>query len=312
VRKGWFFFPTTLIQKANYPHTGNLFEYLHSLLRGIYLNLHVSYTARTNGTHLAVLIGLVLLLFVLRRESVFASRLGVMSMLFAGTALLHLVFAHLGWFYRYEAYLMCIGLVLVVLLASQLPVASLLEASNRSRWPAGVFLVASILFIIEPLLDRAYIAHSETPQAARNIWEQPYQLGQFLGKYYQGASVAASDIGAIDFYAHIHCFDLVGLGTASVTRQISSGHYDTADIRRLTGAESVQIAMTFESLFNVCGGLPPEWIKVGDWTISDNLYCGGPTVSFFAVKPAEAPALRAHLIEFAKSLPKSVMVNVYN
>jgi hypothetical protein len=311
VRKGWFFFPTTLIQKGNYPISGNPLQYLVRLVEGVYANLHISFPYCTNGTHLAVLMGLVLFLLVLSRQPVFASRLGVMSMLFIGTAVLHLAFARITWFYRYEAYLICVGVVIVVSLAGQLPLRSLLQVSGQPRWPAAAVLIVSILLIIEPLLDRAYSAHSDIPVFCRNTWEQQYQMGRFLQKYYPHTAVAANDIGAVNYFGDIHCLDLLGLGNMEVTRRIRAKHYGAADIRELSRAESVKIALVYEDWLNGLGGVPREWVKTGDWTISDNKICGDPTVSIFAVDPTEAPALRAHLIEFAGSMPKSVAINVY-
>jgi hypothetical protein len=309
ISKGWFFFPSTLIQKGNFPSGSAPLQYAVKLGEAVFLNLHNA-SIHFTGAHLAVLTGLVLLACLCLRQPMFSSRLGVMASLFLGVVFLHLELARLGWFYRYEAYLVCMGLVVLVLLAAQLPWQSLLLPQVWPKWVRAAPLSLAVALVMEPLLDRAFNAHMETPPASRNIWEQQYQMAQFLHTYYEGASVAANDIGAINFYSGIRCFDLMGLDNATVTQLIMDNRYDTAVIRGLARQHSVKIAVAYEDWFDARGGLPYEWIKAGDWTIFDNVVCGDRTVSFYAVDPAELPALRGHLEEFGSHLPHSVFVRL--
>jgi hypothetical protein len=307
--KGWFFLPATLLQKGNVPAGSTPWHYLVKLGMAGIMNLHNT-NMHANGAHLAVLIGLVLLACLCLRLPMFSSRLGIMALLFFGACFFHLELARLGWFYRYEAYLVCMGLVILVLLAVQMPWQSLLLPQVWPKWVRAVPLCLAMALVMEPLLDRACNAYAETPVASHNIWEQHYQMGQFLHTYYEGASVAANDIGAINFFAGIHCLDLMGLGNATVTRLMIKNQYNTAAIRDLARQQSVKIALVYDDWFDSYGGLPPDWVKAGDWTIFDNCVCGAPTVSFYAVDSAELPALRTHLEEFAGHLPKSVLVRL--
>jgi hypothetical protein len=309
ISKGWFFFPSTLIQKGNLPTGRTPSQYVVKLGEAVFLNLHNT-NIHIDGAHLAVLMGLVLLACLCLRQPMLSSRLGVMASLFVGAAFLHLELARLGWFYRYEAYLVCMGLVVLVLLTVQLPWQSLLLPQVWPKWVRAAPLSLSVALVMEPLLDRAFNAHIETPLASRNNWEQQYQMARFLHTYYEGASVAANDIGAISFYSGTRCFDLTGLGDATVTRLIMDNRYDTSVIRGLTRQHSVKIAVAYENGFAGCGGLPHEWVKAGDWTIFDNCVCSDQTVSFYAVDPAELPALRGHLEEFMSRLPNSVFVRL--
>jgi aryl-alcohol dehydrogenase-like predicted oxidoreductase len=52
--------------------------------------------------------------------------------------------------------------------------------------------------------------------------------------------------------------------------------------------------------------LPMEWIPVGEWTIRDNVVCGGDTVTFFAVGANEARQVSENLRSFSNRLPKDV------
>jgi hypothetical protein len=52
--------------------------------------------------------------------------------------------------------------------------------------------------------------------------------------------------------------------------------------------------------------LPASWIKVGEWTISDNVAVSDDTVAFFAPNAQAADALRRALDAFAAELPEGV------
>ena len=310
VHKGWFFLPTSLLQKANMPRPDEPFEYLTRLLTAIPTSLHATGVHGSGGAHLAVLVGLVLLAWLCAGAPVVSSRAGVMTMLFLAATFFHLEVARLGSFYRYEACLMCLGLVLLVVLAAQWRWRPLLEARGGPKWARLSCLVIAAALVGEPLLDRACGAYAEVPIASRNVWEQQYQMGRFLHTYYEGASVAANDIGAINFFAGIQCTDVTGLGDNTVMRMLIDKEYNRDSFVRLLNGRSVKIALVYESWAKLWGGIPPTWVKAGDWTILDNVVCGAPIVSFFAVDPAEAPALRDHLRDFFPKLPDSVYVRI--
>lgn len=308
LQKGWFFFPSTLIQKGNMPLSAGPMEYVGKLVSSLVANLHLSFASHSDGAHLAVLIGMVFLAFIFRGLGLLSSRLGLMSVLFISAALMHLALARLGWFFRYEAYLMCIGLVIVISLMDHLPWERLMRPDLRPNWLTGLVLAGSIFFAAEPLIDRGITAYAITPIASRNIWEQHYQMGRFVRAYYQGSSIAANDIGAINFFGNFHCLDLMGLGSAKIMRLMKDGKYNTDAIRAVAREEGVKIAIVYEAWYYPYGGLPPEWNRVGRWTISDNIVCGGNAVTFFAVDPAEARNLESHLRDFQSQLPDCVDV----
>jgi hypothetical protein len=156
------------------------------------------------------------------------------------------------------------------------------------------------------LLVRASKALSSTVQATKNIYEQQYQMALFLRSYYSGAAVAANDVGAINFFADIRCLDLVGLGTAEVTRAKIHGSYNTRTIADLAQTHQARIAVVYANWFDNEGGIPGQWIKAGQWTIPDCVVCGNPVVSFYAIEHSEAEALRQNLENFSRHLPGDV------
>ena len=68
------------------------------------------------------------------------------------------------------------------------------------------------------------------------------------------------------------------------------------------------IAIAYDSWFETdkIGGLPRQWVKIGQWTISNNVVCGAPTVSLYAVDPSASDELIHNLKEFASELPADV------
>jgi hypothetical protein len=220
-------------------------------------------------------------------------------LIFIFTTALHMLFARVGWFYRYDAYLVTIGVVI----AGGASLEFILRYKNTlAAFIAQVLFGAAFVFLV----IRAGNAIHDTVPAMRNVYEQQYQMAIFLRDYYSGAGVAANDIGAINFMADIRCLDLLGLGSAEVTRDKLMGRYNTARIEQLAREHQVKIAMIYEGWYDKEGGVPPSWIKVGDWNIHSCVVCGAPVVTFYAVDPNETENLRRNLREFSKQLPTNV------
>jgi hypothetical protein len=131
--------------------------------------------------------------------------------------------------------------------------------------------------------------------------------------------VAANDIGAIDFLADLNLTDLFGLASQAVMRAKLSGEWRSdlaGTLDRLASAEGTRVAVLYDTWFdyNPATGraaVPPQWVRVAAWTIPQNVVCGGATVTWYAVIPEEAEALRSGLEEFSPSHPAGVTVRYY-
>ncbi|MFW9989306.1 MAG: hypothetical protein ACFFC3_11675 [Candidatus Odinarchaeota archaeon] len=55
------------------------------------------------------------------------------------------------------------------------------------------------------------------------------------------------------------------------------------------------------------GWPPAEWVKVGEWTIIENVICAADTVSFYVVHPLEVDNLISNLKEFSNRLPDDII-----
>jgi hypothetical protein len=135
-------------------------------------------------------------------------------------------------------------------------------------------------------------------------------MGLFLARFYQDKPIAANDIGAINYLADIRTVDLVGLGTLEVASMKRRGNYNTQQIYELAKQKGVSIAIVYDSWYNKLGGLPPQWIIVGEWKIFNNVVCGSDTVSFYAVDPLEIDNLIKKFKAFSNTLPAEVVVKI--
>jgi hypothetical protein len=74
----------------------------------------------------------------------------------------------------------------------------------------------------------------------------------------------------------------------------------------LAEENNCKIAIIYDSWF-FSYGIPADWIKVGQWTIQNNVVCGSDTISFYAVDPLEESTLITHLQDFSNQLPNDVI-----
>ncbi len=141
-------------------------------------------------------------------------------------------------------------------------------------------------------------------------------MGLFLKEFYPQQRLAANDIGAIDFLDDLHLTDLSGLASRAVMRAQQNGSWQrdlAGTLNILTSADGVQIAVIYDNWFdyNPATGraaVPPDWVRVAEWTIPENVVCGGSTVTWYAVNLEQADALRSALEQFGAELPAGVRV----
>jgi hypothetical protein len=249
---------------------------------------------------LLLLVAVPALLMRGRRHSP-GTRLGLVVLLVATLA--HVGFAKLGWFFRYEAYLMAIWISVsaIALTEQELHLGRLLPPGEPRLWGAVV-----LVFALFPLLFRGAHSLYQTVPATHDIYRHQEQMARFLARYYPEDHVAANDIGAITYRSDIHLLDLFGLASLPVLDAKRRHAFNTARIDALAREEKVKIALVYDTWFTDFGGLPEAWKKVGQWRAPDPHILGGDTISIYAVDRAEAPRLADHLREFAPELPRDV------
>src|SRR5262249_6614239 len=112
--------------------------------------------------------------------------------------------------------------------------------------------------------------------------------------------------GAISYLGDVRLLDLFGLADLEVGRLKLERRYDTRAIRELARARGVKVAVVYDEWFDKMGGVPREWGRAGEWTITHNVVCGSDSVTWYAVDRAEAAPLIQHLRDFSTRLPPDV------
>jgi hypothetical protein len=245
--------------------------------------------------HLLVLLAAVLVLSALRPTSPAVRR---WDATFVTATFLHLQLAAIGWLFRYEAYLVAIGVVLVARHLADAPVTTAHSARARAVLALAVGVGAA------PLLTRAVEAMAQTPRAVKNIYEQQYQMGLFLHGLPAGSTVMANDIGAIAYLADVRLIDLYGLATQETARARREGRVDRALLARLAAPAPPAAVVVYRSWF--ADAIPADWIQVGTWKVPEEVVVADRTVTFYATRPSDAALLARGLAAFGARLPPTV------
>jgi hypothetical protein len=227
----------------------------------------------------------------------------VLLLLFIGATALHALLAQFGFLFRYEAYLIALGFMVLVNFLFTFPF-NLAGAPLRQR--AGAWGAAACLgwLILLPFFPRAFYSLREAPTSSRNIFAQQYQMAGFLKRFFPGQPVAVNDIVLVSYLNDAPLLDLWGLATQPVANAKRRGDYGAETIDALARARGVRLALVYDPWFT--GKIPKSWIKAATWQIRDNYICAFDTVAIYAVDPKLAPRLIENLRTFGKQLPQDV------
>jgi len=225
--------------------------------------------------------------------------------MFALSSLIHAEFVGVGWFYRYEAYLIAVGMTTALPAFVNDVVVHASQRDDRRKFHSIVFS-ALVCVLFWPFVTRAALSLVDTPRAYRNIGDQQVQLARFLAAKGTGKTVALNDIGAVAYYSDTPILDLFGLASPEVYRVRIRHEYSTESIERLARRAGAETAILTPDWYKVFGGIPASWTQVATWKIENNIICGSDTVAFYAIEPSAREDLERRLKEFGPSLPSDV------
>ena len=298
---GWFFLPNSLITKTIFVEAKTqLFS-----LNGIFLLLNNFLNILNSYIFIPFILAAGLLIFRFKEKMTFWNAPNLIITIFLGTTVLHIFIARIRWFYRYEAYIIALGIMaLAVGISEYLPIFK--RNSKLSYKHLSIILLIFILVV--PLSARGYDSFNDTPKATHNVYDQQYQMGLFIQKYYQGDAVSLNDVGAVNYIANIKSVDLLGLSSLNVSKAILKNNYTIEDLDNITRQNHVKVVIVYEYLYKnyLTGGLPSNWIKVGQWKIPNRITCFMDTVSFYVIDPKDEENLTENLRKFSSELPPDV------
>jgi hypothetical protein len=238
------------------------------------------------------------------------SRTKIAAQLWIVTCVLHLQFAHTGWYFRYEAYLIATGFVLSLLLWERTVGAALgawkAKLGTRSERRDRALVAALAIFAVgQPFLRKGFTISHKIGPLSSDVFRGNWQVGRFLRSNYTGRRVALNDIGATTYQADFHLVDLWGLGTLDVTRAARSGAFDATWAEKYCRRKDVEIGIFTRSFLDrSMGQAPASWKLVRRWLISGT---DGPIeLQFFAFSEAHARELDEKLSSFEVGLPGDV------
>ena len=250
---------------------------------------------------LVLTLAVALALFARRGQNTTDARgAAAVAAMFVGAELLHSAFVKLEWFYRYEAYLMVLGVLSLALLWSSDD--GVRERARSLKGHVGGRLVLALLAL--PLAIRAMSAMGETPLAVKNVFEQQYQMGLFFGQEFGDTPIALNDIGAVSWLSAAPIVDVYGLATQRVADLKRQGRWDAREVDALVSSRGVRAVAMYECALAPL--IPASWTLVGEWQIRVNVAVSGETVGFFAPTPADVDRLQRALERFAPRLPPGV------
>jgi hypothetical protein len=309
VSKGWFWLPTSLLLKGRMPQFLSVTSVVHS----------VGYAALSQllrTPHLMIPVVALVAIYLWRRTRGASpwDRGQVMICLTLITILAHLQYtrSEFNLLGRYEGYLL--GMAILSIGCADLSVvfrnlrAAFKEKSNIIEvLPVSL----AVILVLVPLFHHGLQTAIQFPAGRRSLYRQQYQMARFLAAYYNTSSVAANDIGAVNYFTRIRCLDLYGLANKEVCRLKRAGRYDAHAIDQLAMSQNTKIAIVYDSWFqnrilpdgSWGPGLPASWQRVAEWRTQDAALLGDNDVAFYAVDPAEAPHLKQSLSQFAGQLP---------
>ena len=244
--RGWFFLPNSLMLKGTMPPVGT-WAAMGRILTHVYaLVTDHAYLAALILAMMAALVG------VISRHRTLWSRAAVWQVVMLGVMAQHLELVGVGWFHRYEMYLMALGILGVSLaLLDGIPAA---EPGRRHAGPGAYFAACAAMVFGMPLFLRAMDSCRVVLAATHNVYEQQFFMARFLHDFYRDKGVAANDIGAIDYFANIELVDTWGLGSMEVARAKRAGNYDEEVVRRLCAAHDVQVVLGYDEWMFEYGG----------------------------------------------------------
>lgn len=321
VSKGWFWLPNSVVLKGNVPMGDP-----HPLLT--FLG-HAANNTFYSGMRVVRLMGVALLLAlwryttrkrsanpISRFENPIQSSGSVqawMLIIFVATAALHLLLASTGWFLRYEAYLIALGLFVAAVPLWDFTRNLLASHKFRSADLAAVAAVAVLVQSAGLFWDAGYSGAWMTLPGMHDTYRWHYQMATFVKRYYEGSSVVVADIGAADFMADIHLTDPKGLADPEIARDRlrEQGQLDPKILDAVARSRGARVALVDYDWVQFWRGtfgpvVPNDWILAGAWKYHNRVVLNPTGLGFYALDKAAETQLIENLRDFSRQLPADV------
>ncbi len=219
------------------------------------------------------------------------------AIVFLVATALHVIAAQVGWFERYQAYLVALGVVTLLAIADE-------TVPWRRRAPARAFLVPGIALVALLLCSTKISLTVEVRKAVADTYQQRYQAARFLAEYYDGEPVATTELGYISLLHEGPLTDFFGLGDYEVLqgrramdqRPTPEFWEQIRDERGFKVAVFYPVTLTYQ--------VPEDWVHVASFTMDHApVTAYQSTLEVWATDPSEVEPLTEKLRSFEPELP---------
>lgn len=302
---GGFFLPNSLMLKGHFP-SGGLASWVTQAF-SMYLRVSME------NVHLHLLCLLLLGTACCGRV---VREVRLLALALVAASVVHLTISECGRFYRYEIYLMALGLV--VLAVAWLPLlkvpswGGLVACVGRADREIVLARCALVIFFVLPLVLRGGWASGRIVRASANIYEQQEQLAQIFRAYpdMQETALAVNDLGLMAYRSGAKLIDLWGVGTTEVSRLKVQHRYDKRAISELLDKHRVGYVVVFDQWFARGRELPDDLVLVAKLSIKKDIVCFQDTVMIYATSQSGAGRLAAFLSHLPFRLPSGSRVEI--
>ena len=231
------------------------------------------------------------------------------ALLWLGTAMLHTLLAPFGWLYRYEAYLVASGVLLIGL---NVDVPLQWNRKLQSRPVARALAYLGLAILAGEAISRVAAANWTGATAMRDRLDENVLSAEFVQLYYDEEAVVANDIGAIAYLSEVKVLDIVGLGSNEpiAFRRDGTG-YDSSDVERWARERGARIALVKVEFEPWRVLIPKGWKRVVTWRLPRNNVFNDHLLSFYARDEASARQLESRMREFAVTLPPEIKLELH-
>jgi len=213
VNNGWSFFPNSLLLKGSFPDVTSFDEFFSFIVVLFDIFLPAGYRVIIIAGLLIVSIAAYIFLKS-PYKSILNLKITYLIILFTANLILYAAYSKSGWSYRYQSFLVSLGIIIISILFFEHILKNFRKNIFLNSVLTTILVVIPLLFFLIAGINLM----ANTPRSSTNIYEQQYQMGQFLKKYYSGKVVALNDIGAANYFADIKCVDLWGLANLEVSK----------------------------------------------------------------------------------------------
>jgi hypothetical protein len=215
--------------------------------------------------------------------------------------ILHLAFASVVLFYRYEAYLIACAVLTGGILMAGGERVLWPQKGGGARWMAAWALV----ILLYPMLSRGWKAYKDTSSECLNSFEQSYQAAVFVRDYYNRAVVITDDIGVTSYFSSGKPLDLAtGIGYTEIARSRENSYMRAEYVNYLIKQEKPALAIVRPNKYGYA--LLQHWIKAADWLTNNHVVLRSTNLSLYALDSSSAEKLRMQIRGFEPLLPSGV------